>query len=269
MGATRRRTRVQWQGAERTQKSPLLRLPAQLMLMILECYTLPDYPWLLTIMTTYKAFQLIVEPILYHNTTFDECKVANIFLRAVEKRPYRSQAVKSFGLDVKDGASMKAAFKPKLSNLVDLALVVDDASLFDLLLDVHFCLEAFAAGGQNYPSCFFDILGSQPRIDTLDLSFPISKKKPTDRPQISDPSALCYGPPLPTFVHPAPVPYHAAHAEELRPRRPCALVPALPRDARRAARAQALRPDPRPLRLALRLVDVDVRRRLPAAAAVP
>ncbi|KAI0368177.1 hypothetical protein BV20DRAFT_999049 [Pilatotrama ljubarskyi] len=170
----------------------ILRLPSELLRMIVECLEDEDRSWLASLATLSKTLMPEVEAVLYRDIEVGKCRNASIACRSVVKRPHRAVAVRKLCISLRGGTSIKQHLKRALQalpNVFRLELVVDDPSLFEFLLDVPFRLQVFIAGGECYPECFEDILASQPSIEFLSLVFVGAGTERTRR-EISRPDIL-------------------------------------------------------------------------------
>lgn len=156
-------------------KGSILKLPPEIVRMIFE--HLGDVrcrAWLASIATLCKVLVPEVEAALYRTVVVTSCKNVLLLYRSLNKRPYRALTVRTFEVSTRGGASIKKPLNSvfqMLTSLERLELAVDEPSIFSLLLVAPFRLRVLVAGGSHYPTCFEDILASQPSLWRLSLTF--------------------------------------------------------------------------------------------------
>ncbi len=150
-------------------------------------------PWLASLATLCKTLLPEVEAALYREIEIGTCKYASALCRAISKRRYRAVFVRKLVVSVRGGTSIKQHLKnvlPLLTNLTSLELVVDDPSIFDILLHCSFLLHTLIIGGERYTPRLEDILASQPDIERLSFVFIPEHSRDEVQPKVSRPDIL-------------------------------------------------------------------------------
>ncbi|KAI0667486.1 hypothetical protein C8Q78DRAFT_1082208 [Trametes maxima] len=167
-----------------TQKSTLehghvLRLPQELLRMVFSYFEHKHCrsSWLASVATVCKAFYPEAEAALYRWVAMGRCSQVSVFCRSVVKRPHRAVCVRTLII---------SRVLPLLTNVSELELVVDDPSLFNLLLCAPFRLRCLVLGGVHCPLSLEDILASQPYVWSVEFEF-VGASKEHLRSQISRP----------------------------------------------------------------------------------
>ncbi|KAI9063510.1 hypothetical protein FKP32DRAFT_1592590 [Trametes sanguinea] len=177
--------------------------------------------WLASATTVCKAFQEVIEPILYRAVSLRSCGKTKSFCQSVIKNSTRAQTVRKLELKLLTGkgGSIKAPFKRALGvlvNLTHLSIDVDEPTVFDVLRGEHpFRLRALSAGGEHYPSDFLMVLDDNPTIEYLRLHFKVDllKERPTKfqhHSSLKNLRALSVDPdrfPVTLFQYPYPIQY--------------------------------------------------------------
>ncbi|KAL1938054.1 hypothetical protein VTO73DRAFT_12065 [Trametes versicolor] len=171
----------------------ILKLPTELHMMIFDYLADERKPWLASLATLCKTLLPEVEAVLYSEIEIGTCKYASALCRAISKRRYRAVFVRRLVLSVSGGTTLKKPLNtalPLLTNLTSLELVVDEPSIFDILLHCSFRLHTFIIGGERYAPNLEDILASQPDIERLSFIFIPEHSQDMVQPQLSRPGIL-------------------------------------------------------------------------------
>ncbi|KAL1938046.1 hypothetical protein VTO73DRAFT_12057 [Trametes versicolor] len=171
----------------------ILKLPTELHMMILDHLADERKPWLASLATLCKTLLPEVEAALYREIEIGTCKYASALCRAISKRRYRAIFVRKLVLSVRGGTTLKKPLQtalPLLTNLSSLELVVDEPSIFDILLHCSFRLHTFIIGGERYAPQLEDILASQPDIERLSFVFIPEHSQDEIQPELSRPDIL-------------------------------------------------------------------------------
>ncbi|KAI0667491.1 hypothetical protein C8Q78DRAFT_1082211 [Trametes maxima] len=167
------------------------RLPQELLRMVFSYFEHKHcrLSWLASVATVCKAFYPEAEAALYRWVAMGRCSQVSVFCRSVVKRSHRAVCVRTLVISVRGGSTIRQHLQhalPLLTNVSELELVVDDSSLFDLLLCAPFRLRCLVLGGVYCPLSLEDILASQPYVRSVSLEF-VGASKEHLRSQISRP----------------------------------------------------------------------------------